>query len=377
MAGKRPNGEGTLYRRSDGRYEAQLSYVDADGKTRRQSFYGKTQAEARAKMREAKTRTDAGAPVKDSKVTLDSYAEQWITSTLAASSRKPSTKELYRTLTRKHIIPGILGGRQLDRIKPSDVERFVLALQDHLSPSTTRQIYTILRAILDAAVRDGLVAINVAAKVSRPGVPRKEAQSLTPAQLDELLAVRDEEDRFGVLFRFLARTGMRRGEALALRWHEVDLDAGSLRVSRTLGRVDGKLQVSEPKTEKSRRSVPLTAPVVAMLRDHRQRQLAERLAAGSAWQDQDLVFSTELGHPLDPRNALRTFTSTVRKAGLPASVTLHTLRHSVASTMLARGAPIKTVSHLLGHSSIAITGDVYGHVTTEDTRAALDLLTVP
>jgi integrase len=374
MSGKRANGEGTVYRRSDGRYSAQLSYVDADGKTRRETFYGKTATEARAKLRAAKTRIDAGVPVKDSKITLGSYAAQWVNSTLAASNRKPSTRELYATLTRKHIVGRSLSARQLDKLRPSDVESFILELGEDLAPSSVRQIYTVLRAILDAAVRDGLVATNVAAKVHRPGVPRKEAASLTPKEVAKLLTVRDETDRYGVLFRVLAASGLRRGEALALRWQDVDLAGGTLRVSRTLGRVNGRLEVSQPKTERSRRAVPLSAPIVALLRDHRTRQLEERLAAGSAWQDQDLVFSTEVGTPLDPRNTLRAFASTARKAGLPDGVGLHTLRHSAASAMLAKGAPINVVSQLLGHSSIAITGDVYGHVSTEDARAAVDLL---
>jgi integrase len=371
---KRADGEGTIYRRSDGRFEAKLRYTDPiTGKAMRRAVYGKTQAEARAKLREAKSRIAAGAPVKDSKIMLGAYAEQWIGSTLAASNRKASTKELYAILTRRHVINGVLADMQLDKIRPSDVERFILDRQGRLSPSSVRQVYTILRAVLDAAVRDGLIASNVAAKVQRPGVPRREAEWLTPAQLETLLTVRGVEDRYSVLFRIYATTGLRRGEALALRWQDVDLTGGSLRVTRTLGRVNGRLDVSEPKWS-SRRTVPLLAPIVAMLRDHRTRQLEERLAAGSMWQDHDLVFATSTGHYLDPRNTLRVLAGTVEAAGLPKGVGVHTLRHSGASAMLAAGAPIVTVSRILGHSSIAITADIYGHVTTDDARKAVDHL---
>jgi integrase len=375
MSGKRANGEGTIYRRGDGRYTAQLSYRDDAGKLQRRTFYGKTQADVRAKLKEARGRVDAGAPAKDSTITLRDYAEAWITSTLAASDRKPSTRELYSILARTYIAKSALGATTLGKIRPSDVERFVLELGDHKAASTVRQTYTVLRAILDAAVRDQLLASNPAAKVQRPGVPRQEVQWITPEELETLLAMRPEDDRLGVVFRLLAWTGLRRGEALALRWQDVDLTKGILRVSRTLGRVEGKLQVSQPKTAKSRRSVPLSAPVAAMLAAHRERQRFERHAAGSAYQDLDLVFATEVGGYLDPRNTLRALTTAVRKAGLPEGVGLHTLRHCAASAMLAKGAPVKVVSEILGHSSIAITGDVYGHVSTEDARSALDLLT--
>jgi integrase len=375
MGSKRANGEGTIYRRSDGRFTAQLSHRDAEGKLQRRTFYGKSQSEVRAKLKEAQGRVEVGGPVKDAKISLRDYAERWITSTLAASDRKPSTRELYAIIARTYIAKSTLGGATLDKIRPSDVERFVLELQSHKAPSTVRQTYTVLRAILDAAARDQLIASNPAAKVQRPGVPRQEAKSISPEELETLLAMRDESDRLGVLFRLLAWTGLRRGEALALRWADVNLSKGLLRVSRTLGRVDGRLQVSEPKTAKSRRPVPLTAPVVTMLSAHRERQRFERSAAGSAYADNDLVFATEVGGYLDPRNTLRAFAATVKRAGLPEGIGLHTLRHTAASTMLANGAPVKIVSEVLGHSSIAITGDVYGHVSTEDARAALDLLT--
>jgi hypothetical protein len=146
--------------------------------------------------------------------------------------------------------------------------------------------------------------------------------------------------RYAPLFELLVHTGLRRGEALALRWADVDLDRGMLRVRGTLARIDGALVVTEPKTAKSNRFVPISAPAEHLLQDVRGSQAAERLRAGSAWHETGFVFTTETGDPCDPRNALRAFKVAAARAGLP-DAGLHTLRHSAASAMLSHGVPLK------------------------------------
>ena len=175
------------------------------------------------------------------------------------------------------------------------------------------------------------------------------------------------------LFKFLVHTGLRRGEALALRWMDVDLDRGTLRVRGTLARIDGVLVVTEPKTAKSNRFVPISVPADHLLQDVRRAQAAERAHAGSAWHETGHVFTTETGEPCDPRNALRAFKVAAAQAGIPGAG-LHTLRHSAASVMLTHGIPLKVVSEILGHSSIAITADVYGHVAPDVSREAVATL---
>ena len=255
--------------------------------------------------------------------------EDWITKSLAASDRKQATKDLYATLARTHLVPTV-GTIPLGRLRPSDVEALVVTKRDAgLSASTVRTIYTVLRAALDIASRDGLIRSNPAAAVRRPGVERKDAPHLTAEQAQALLeAIRG--DRLETLLRLMLATGPRRGGALALHWSDVDLDAGLLRVRWTLSRTSQGLQLDEPKTDKSRRTVPLPRSAIETLRAHRTRQLEEQRTAAGAWQEHGLVSTTEIATPLEPRNVLRRFEVLAERAGL-RGVTLHTLRHSAAS----------------------------------------------
>ncbi|MBF9315819.1 tyrosine-type recombinase/integrase [Mycobacteroides chelonae] len=389
------NGEGSIYKRiRSGRqtgYVGAVSYIDEAGAHKRHTVYGKTRAEVRAKMDGVRERLAIGATVKDSKRTLGDWLAHWRGTTLAASDRKESTKELYANISRRHLEVEPFGAIRLDKLKPSDIEGLVLALRAKtkqgrvteanaepepvraLSDATIRQAYTVLRAGLDGAVRDGLLAKNPAAAVQRPGLTRREAKHVDAVDVNKLLLCA-EGLRYRDVLALIAGTGLRRGEALALRWADVDLDKRMLAVRGTLGRVGGRLIITEPKTERSRRTVPLSLALVAMLRAHRAAQDAERQAAGNQWNDHQLAFTTEIGTPVDPRNILRTVQIAARKAGI-ADVGVHTLRHSAAVAWLEGQVHIKAVADLLGHSSIAITGDIYGHTSDNTARTAIDALT--
>ena len=224
----------------------------------------------------------------------------------------------------------------------------------------------------DSRAGDGLIARNPFAAVRRPRVSSVEAQFLEPAQVRLLLeAARDS--RYGLFFEFLVHTGLRRGEALALTWSDVDLDERLVRVRGTLARLNGELRVSEPKSTKSRRTIPLSEPALDVLRRVAERTGFERVQAVQLWVESGHVFVTDVGKPCDPRNALRALTTAARQAALP-HVGLHTLRHSAASVMLSEGVPISVVSQILGHSGISITADVYGHIAPDVSRSALDIL---
>jgi len=168
-------------------------------------------------------------------------------------------------------------------------------------------------------------------------------------------------------------TGLRRGEALALKWHDVDRRERLVRVRGTLARIDGQLRVLEPKSAKSRRTIPLSDPAAAVLARLRERTEVERPQAAQLWVDSGHIFVADIGEPSDPRNALRALTVAARRAGLDG-VGLHTLRHSAASVMLSERVPLNVVSQILGHSGISITADVYGHIAPDVSRSALDIL---
>ena len=377
--GKRTNGEGSIWKRvlPDGkiRYEGAISYLDGDGRRKRKTVYGKTTAVVKEKLKEIRDRLDAGAPVSDSTLTVARWFEHWRTVSLQVSDRKPSTKSLYASLSVKHIEGGVLGERRLDQLKPTDIEKFLLTLTEQkLSESTIRQIYTVLRTGLDGAVRDELLARNPAALVKRPKVTKREVGHLDPKQAKALL-VAAGGSRYALALELIFRTGLRRGEVLALRWADLKLDGDApvLRVTQTLGRVDGELTFSPPKSLRSRREIPLTPGMVAALKAHREAQNAERVKAANLWVEHGLVFCTEVGRPVEPRNLLRVVEAAAKKADLQG-VGVHTLRHSAATAMLEGGTHIKAVSDLLGHGSVAVTGDVYGHTSDSAARGAVELL---
>lgn len=356
---KRAHGEGSLYQRKDGRWCASLRYEDPiTGESVRKTLYGATKTEARKKMKEARERIDAGGPVRDSSATVAAWLAEWRSEALEASSRAMTTKTTYATLSRQHLEPAPFGAITLDRLRPSDIDRLIIRLREKkLADSTIRQVYTILRMALADAKRDGLIARNVAEAVPRPKVPKKEARFLTSEEVTRLLAAA-EGSRYHNLLAFIAATGVRKSEALATEWSHIDLKAGTYRVPGT-------------KSDAAKRTLHLSPAIVSMLKRQRKAQAEERLRAGNQWQQTGYVFTTEFGTAMDPRNTLRAIEAAAKKANLDG-VCVHTLRHSAATAMLENGVNLKAVSTLLGHSEISTTANLYGHVTDEQAKKAMN-----
>ena len=249
------------------------------------------------------------------------------------SSRKESTKALYRNLARKHLSPAPFGATPLDKLRKTHIDGLVVALRKRsLSDSTVRQVYTVLRAILDDAKLDGLIAENPAARMARPRVARVEARHLSASEVAAILQAA-EGLRHRPVLALIAATGLRCGEA---RCAHINFKDRALKVAAMLSRVGDRLLITEPKSPRSRRTVPLSPAIVALLKYQRAAQAAERLHAGNQWTDSGLVFTTEFGKPVDPRNVLRTIEQAAARAGI-ADVGVHTLRHSAAVAWLEAG----------------------------------------
>jgi integrase len=260
---------------------------------------------------------------------------------------------------------------KLTDLRADHVEAMLAAMQvEGRGLVTQRRSVAVLSSALTAAVKRRLVTWNVCTQLDLPTERPERRPVWDAAELSRFL-VHVEHDRHAALWRLYAIVGLRRGEVLALRWANVDLDAGSLRVEETLGEVDGKLVRGGPKTTSGKRTISLDTLTVAQLRATREHQDLERAALGDAYQDADLVFCREDGACIWPGTVTKRFGALAAEAGLP-SIRLHDLRHSAASVALASGVDLKTVSSRLGHSSIVITADLYAHVLPATDRAAAE-----
>ncbi len=375
MAGKRGDGEGTLRHRTDkDLWEGMYSYRDELGKLKRRSVYGKTQREASEKLRAALRTIDQGETPITERQTVEQFLDRWLVD-VARPKLRPSTYASYGQKVRLYIVPAI-GRHQLTKLTAQHVQAMMNGMAGRgLSPRSVQYTRTVLRIALNQAVKWGVIGKDVAALTDSPRVARPEMQALTPTQARGFLdAVRG--DRLEALYSVALALGLRQGEALGLRWKDIDLDGGVLNVRSSLQWLAGEgPQLVEPKTRQSRRSLPLTPILVGQLRAHRTRQRAERLASGERWQGEEwgLVFANTLGGPLSKFTLHGQFKKHLTRAGLP-DIRFHDLRHSCASLLMAQGVHPRVVMEILGHSTIALTMNTYSHVLPQAQRDAAALL---
>jgi integrase len=370
---KRANGQGSIYQRKDGRWAGAAFVLGSDGTFKRVPVYGKSAEEVDTKMTEIKSRSNQGLPAEATGWTVTTYARYWLDH-VASERVRPSTHTRYRCLVDRYIVPAI-GKKRLTRLAPADV-RLMLARASAnraaarskrgsepalVSARTVQQVHAVLRAMLAAALREELVARNVARLVQPPSPEREEINPWTDSEARSFLAG-SRHHRLHALFVVALALGLRRGELLGLRWADIDLGDRQLRVLRTLQRVRGQGVVfGPPKSRRSRRVLTMPAVVVEALRSHKVRQDTDRTAAGDEWEESGLVFTTATGRNTEPRN-LNTAYSRLLARTSARVIRFHDLRHTCATLLLSRGVSPRMVMDILGHSQIAVTMNTYGHV---------------
>lgn len=371
MAKKRANGEGTIRQRKDGRWEG-LYTVNY----KRKSIYGKTQEEVRKKLNKILNDIDNNIYVEDSKITVGEWLNTWLYD-YKKNTVKQKTFEGYETLVRVHLIPAF-SKIQLKKLTVDHVQKFINAkVKDGLSSRTIRYINTLLHGALKQAVNNGLLVRNVSEAVVLPERKQKERKFLTADEQNRLInSLKDEQQGFILLFAL--STGLRRGELLALRWSNYDTEKRYISIKENLSRLkgeDGKshLTFTTPKTASSKRTIPLLPDISKMLNEHRHAQTVKRFKAGQLWEDNDLIFCTDFGKPIEPRNLHRVLERACDNANI-SCINIHALRHAFATRALENGIPLKVVSDILGHSSISMTADIYSHVSVETIETEMQKL---
>jgi integrase len=369
MAKQRGHGEGSIYQRRDGRWAASLTLEGGKRKT----FYGKTRKEAYDKLKSAQHELQEGMLVTGPKQTLKQYLEYWLEE-VHKLTVKPSTYIKYRSLLDRHVLPD-LGHIQLLKLSQEHVQSlYTLKQTEGLSAKTIRLVHGILHKALDDAVRWGRIHRNVCDLVSQPRPVRYEIQALNAEQAQNLLEVAKSEQRLEGILTVALVTGARRGEILALRWQDVDLEHRTLHIRRTVARLQRLGYVeTEPKTVRGMRQIILPEIAIDVLRRQRTYQNEARLKAGANWQNRDLVFSNKFGGYLEPSKMVLKFKVLLKMAGLP-DIRFHDLRHTAATILLEKNVHPKVVQERLGHSRINMTMDTYSHVLPSMQQEATDKL---
>ena len=361
---RRPRGEGSVRKVGPGRWEVRVWA----GKRRLQRTLP-TQREALAARDELKAIAATGAPLPAKGFTVDQLLVEFLNHGRTTRDWAPSTSQVYETVVRRHLSPR-LGDRKLATLRPIDVQCLIDDLAaDGFAPQQVSHICGTLRSALGHAMRREIVPRNVAAResITLPRIRRRDYTGFTVTQVGALLDALDGH-RLRSLVAALAYLGLRRGEAIALRWSEIDLETRSLRVVRTGSRVAREYTEGPPKSEKSRRPISLPAILVEELRANRIRQNEDRLGLGAIWQDENRVWPSLTGGPLSATMVRRTLDAATKRAGLP-HLRVHDLRHSAATNLVAGGGTLNDAQEMLGHANISLTSSLYKHAEDSQQRA--------
>lgn len=314
-------------------------------------------------------------PSQDNTRSVAQYLEEWL---WGKQALRPSTQAAYEIHVRRYLVPH-LGSLSLTALGPADIERMHRSLASGddrvgrpLTPSTVRRVHATLMSALNTAVKRGLIDRNPAATVELPRPTTTRTDAWTAAEFREFLdAIAD--DRLHMLYLLLGVAGLRRGEAVALRWRDVDLNSATLRVEQSAVRVGSATVIGSPKSTTSIRTIALDEETARRLHWHQCRQRLDVLRTIGSRRQPDLVFTTREGGQLDPTFVSRHF-DRLQRLHMVRRIRLHDLRHTSASLGLAAGESLVETSRRLGHSSITVTADIYSHISPEVARESAERL---
>ena len=352
MAKRRGNHEGSLYRRKDGLWCAQVSLNG-----RRLYKYSKTRAAARGWIKEILAKIDGGLTYLSTQITLEQFMRTWLDD--KNLSIRASTAKGYRGTAERDILP-FLGKMRLQQILPVHIKQLYAWMNEEgKGPRMIQLAHVILHAALQQAVREGILGRNPADAVERPKVERKEFQILNEEQAHQFL-ITASGSPFKTLFYLALTTGMRKGELLGLKWSDLDFSKGILLVQRQLQQISGRSSLVPPKTKAGHRQIKLGPETLKRLTALRAQQEQMKVAAGDQWHENGMVFTSTVGTFLDQSKVSREFKKVLKNAGLPL-IRFHDLRHTSISFLLEMGMPVNTVQQRSGHSKASVTTDIYGH----------------
>jgi len=371
---RRGKGEGSIYQRDDGVWIGAIDLGWNGGKRSRKVVSAQTRGEVVRRLRELQPTIAQGIIPAPDRLTVATYLNSWVTERIPGTVTT-RTQELYERAVRDYINPSV-GKIRLNKLAPSDVSRMLQDLEGRgYSPATKRMARATLRRALRMAEQDGILTRNVASIAEGPKLDYSEGRSLSPEQAKIFLQAVKGHRHEGAYVIALS-LGLRRGEILGLCWNDIEASEGTvvLHVRRQLIRDKSGVQLVDLKTVGSRRVLHLSRPLVELLEQHRTRQEAEELVVGKRWKNEhELIFTSNVGTPLDPEAFGRTVPKICKEVGL-GHWSIHELRHSCASLLMAMEVPLEVVSEQLGHASIRVTKDVYGHLMPRSRAKAAEAM---
>ncbi len=356
---------GQLIRRGEKKWLVRV-FLGRDSDTGKRHYHNHivtgTKKDAQRYLNAALRSRDLGTLVEPARMTFGAYLKRWL-ETAAKPRVRARTFEDYEGLLKRYVLPA-LGGRRLDLIRPLDLQKLYRDMQERgLTGRTVHVTHNVVRSALKQAVRWRLLPVNPALEVDLPKWEKREMLALTAEEAGRFARAAEATPR-GLVFLLTLTAGLRPSEVLGLTWEDCDLDRGTVVVRRSLTRLlTGEWSLTEPKTPKSRRTVPLPATLLSKLRAHRKQQAEEKMLLGPEYESHGLVFATKSGAPLIQNNlSRREMKDALKAAGLSEKLRWYDLRHTCATLLLAAGENPKVVAERLGHSTVTLTLDTYGHV---------------